>query len=409
MSGRHAAHLLPARGPARTMGLATLINTTGDGLLLAGGVIFFTSDIGLSARQVGFGLTAAGLVGLLVSVPIGKICDQHGARETLLVLLSFQAVLMGCYVLVRSFPGFILVASGGAVGVAGAAPARGALVAVLGRTTPGGRVVLRGYLRSMTNTGVAVGALGAGLVVALGSRPAYLAMVLTDAATYLVAALLISRLPPTKPTPAGRSERRWTALRDTSYLAVSAVSGVMSLQYDVLPVALPLWITLRTSAPHAVTGPLLFINAAMVATQQTRVARRISTIARASSAVRSAGVVFATACLVFAATRYAVAALAVIGLLIGVVVHTRGELLHAAGGFGLSFDLAAPSAQGQYQAVFGLGISGARALAPAVLSGLVVGMGIAGWAILAGIFMAAGLLVIPTARWSEKSRPSMPP
>jgi MFS family permease len=386
------------------MGLATLVNTSGDGLLLAGGVVFFTRSVGLSAGQVGTGLTAAGLIGLLVSVPVGHICDRYGPREVLLVLLALQTVVTGCYVAVHSFPAFVVVATLGALGVAGAAPARGALVAGLAEQTTGGRVMLRASLRSLTNTGIAVGALAAAPVLALDSRPAYLAMVCADAATYAVAGLLLARVPRVPPAPAPPAQHRWVALHDPSYLAVAAVSGLMSLQYDVLPLALPLWITMRTTAYRGLLGPLLFVNTAMVATLQTVAARRTDGVIPAALAVRRAGWVLAIACAVFAATSQVGAVPAAVGLFAGVVIHTCGELSHAAGGFGLSFGLAAPTAHGQYQAVFGLGISGARAIAPLVLSALVIGLGVPGWLILAGLFMLAGLLIAPTARWAQLRR-----
>ncbi|MFD6729924.1 MFS transporter, partial [Micromonospora aurantiaca] len=51
---------LPPPGPLRTLAYATLVNTVGAGLWLAGGALYLTRDVGLSATSVGAGLTVAG-------------------------------------------------------------------------------------------------------------------------------------------------------------------------------------------------------------------------------------------------------------------------------------------------------------------------------------------------------------
>ncbi|MGC4888659.1 hypothetical protein [Micromonospora sp. DT227] len=57
---------LPPPGPLRTLASATLANTVGTGPWLAGGALYLTRDVGLSASSVGAGLTVAGLAYLLV-------------------------------------------------------------------------------------------------------------------------------------------------------------------------------------------------------------------------------------------------------------------------------------------------------------------------------------------------------
>ena len=59
---------LPPPGPLRTLAYATLVNTVGAGLWLAGGALYLTRDGGLSATSVGAGLTVAGLVGLTATI-----------------------------------------------------------------------------------------------------------------------------------------------------------------------------------------------------------------------------------------------------------------------------------------------------------------------------------------------------
>jgi hypothetical protein len=69
--------LLPPPGPARMLAVATLVNRFGDGLFAVGGVLFFIRGLGLSAGEVALGLTAAEVVGLAASVPLGSLADRR--------------------------------------------------------------------------------------------------------------------------------------------------------------------------------------------------------------------------------------------------------------------------------------------------------------------------------------------
>src|SRR5262249_58689599 len=72
------ATLVPGQRVGRWLALAALIDSTGTGLFMTGSAIYFTRVVGLSAAQVGLGLSVAGLVGLLGSVPIGVLGDRFG-------------------------------------------------------------------------------------------------------------------------------------------------------------------------------------------------------------------------------------------------------------------------------------------------------------------------------------------
>ncbi|WP_240929573.1 hypothetical protein [Streptomyces coryli] len=78
-------------------------------------------------------------------------------------------------------------------------------------------------------------------------------------------------------------------------------------------------------------------------------------------------------------------------LLTGAMVHTVGELWHAAAGFEVSFALAPRHATGQYLGVFGLGAGLAEALGPALLISLCIGWGRPGWYVVGALFAVTGL------------------
>ncbi|WP_373283235.1 hypothetical protein [Streptomyces prunicolor] len=61
--------LVPPAGPQRTLALAQLTNSVGDGAYYVTSALYFTHVVGLAPARVGLGLTLAWAVGSLVGVP----------------------------------------------------------------------------------------------------------------------------------------------------------------------------------------------------------------------------------------------------------------------------------------------------------------------------------------------------
>ncbi|WP_433439430.1 hypothetical protein [Nonomuraea sp. CA-141351] len=259
----------------------------------------------------------------------------------------------------------------------------------------------RGYLRSVSNIGISLGTLPAGWAIQVGTRPAYLALILGTAATFLGAAAIAVLLPPTPPAPA-HSGPRWTALRDIPYVILTVLDGLMAVQFKVLTIAVPLWIVAATAAPHWLISATMLVNTAIVGLFQARTARGVDTPAAAGRAMRRAGTMFLLSCTVIAFSADVPRWMAATMLLAAVVVHTVGELWHAAGGFELSFALAPPHAIGQYQGLFGMGMSASEFLGPALVTTLCIEWGQFGWIALGGGLAVVGLLVPPAARAAER-------
>lgn len=137
--------------------LGNLANTIGSGIFLAGGAIFFIHSAGLSVSQLSVGLTVAGSVALLVSLPIGLLTDLVGPREVAIVMLGLRALATAGFVMVHSLPALILAGSVALSGDRGGQVAFAALIAGIGSEN---RVRLRSYMRAVTNFGVSVGACG---------------------------------------------------------------------------------------------------------------------------------------------------------------------------------------------------------------------------------------------------------
>ena len=400
---RSPTRLLPEPGPQRTLTLVSLVNTTGNGMFLTVGALYFTQVIGLSAGQVGLGLTIAAVVGLGVSTPMGHIADVRGPRGVYLGLTTALGVATLGYLVVGSFAGFLAVATLVTVLDRASGAARGAMVAAV--AVGDQRVRLRAYLRAVVNVGISLGGVAGGIALAIGTPAAYRAMIGLDSLTFLLAAFLSRPLPHIPPVPHTGDGPRLLALRDKPFLVVTGLNAVMALHYGLMDVALPLWIVGRTSAPTWVVGVLVLANTLTVVLFQVRVSRGIGTVREGARATTRSGFVLALACVVFAVSGYGGPWIAVGLLVLGALVQVAGELLQAAGSWAIGFGLAPDDAQGQYQGLYGTGFSLSAMLAPAFLVALVVTLGWPGWLILGVVFVVTGLLVPPAAAWALRVPP----
>jgi MFS family permease len=398
LRGRLAA-LLPADPTQRTWALATLANTAGNGMFFTVSAIYFTQSVGLSPAQVGLGLTVAGLCGLLAGVPAGHLGDVHGPRNLIVGLALVEAVGVAAYALVDSFAVFLVVACLVTTVDRASNAVRSGMIAALG--APGERVKLRAYLRAVTNVGITIGAPVGGLALAVDTRAAYVTGILLNSATFVVAALLVLRIPPVPPRPHTGDGPRLAVLRDRPFVQVAVVHAFLALHFALLDVALPLWIVRRTEAPQWLVAVLLLVNTLTVVAFQVRASRGVETVRQGALALRRAGFVLALACVVFALSGSVPAAAAVGLLLVATLVHVTGELLQSAGGWAVSFGLAPDDRQGQYQGLFSTGFAATSMLAPAVLTALCITWGWPGWLVVGAVFALAGSALVPLVRRAE--------
>ncbi|MBQ1042327.1 MFS transporter [Micromonospora sp. C72] len=398
--------LLPEPGPSRTLALSTLVNTVGRGTWLTASALFLTRSVGLTVTQVGVALTLTALVSLVASTPMGYLADRLGPRGLQMAALLASAGCTAALVAVRSFTGFLAVGVLMALADAGTRGARGALIA--GAVPPDQRVRTRAYLRAVTNVGISVGTVLAGFALAADTRGAYVTLILLDAATYVLAAAVLLRLPPVPPVPAPAHGPRLIALRDRPFLAFTVLDGLMSMHFSLINIALPLWIAGHTTAPNWLISVCLLVNTVVVILFQVRASRGTEDLTGAGRASRRAGVLLAVACALFAAGGGVPLAVAVPLLLAGALVHVVGELWHAAAGWGISFGLAPAHAHGQYQGAYGMGMQLGSMVAPVVVTTLAIGWGVPGWLVLGGVFLLLGALVPPVVRWAARTRPPAP-
>jgi len=392
----------PPNRAIRTMALATLVNTAGSGMYLVVAVLYFTRIVGLSPYEVGLGLTIAGLFGLLSGVPLGHLGDRIGARELIIWLLVGAAIAAAAAALATNLWQFAVVSSLLAVLDRGSAAVRAGLIAstVFGAE----RVRVRAYLRSLTNVGITLGAAVAAIALQIDTREAYVAVIMVNAATYGLTAVILRRYPHIPPTPVGQRAPGWQVFRDRPYVLVTLLMAAMAVQYSILDVGVPLWVTRETTAPRWIVSVIFIINTLVVVLFQVSVSRHVETVPRAARAMSASGFIFLAACGLFAAAHGQPVEWAVVLLIAAALIHVAGELVQAAAQFCLSMELAPDHAQGQYQGMASTGYSLYTMIGPTVITLLPIGLGVPGWWLLGGGFVVLGLAMLPATAWALRTR-----
>ncbi len=390
----------------RTLTKSTFTNSIGNGLYYTVEVIFFTRSVGLAVHLVALGLGVAAMCGLAVSIPAGHLCDRRDPRLVSAAATVGDGIAMGLGALVHSFMPFLLLCVFAGIMAGTSSPARSV---ILGRFGQGeDRVRVRAYQRAVTNFGMSIGIALSGVGLALDTRAAYLVMVLGNAATFVVAAGYILRLPPLPPQalPAsGRREPATVVLRDRRYLTAAVLNGLFEMHFIVQAVALPLWVIGHTAAPHWWVSVLLLINTAMVITLQVRLSRGTGSVPHAARTYRRAGLYLGVACVLYALTSGIGAIVACVVLVVAIASHTIGELLGSAASWGVGYGMAREDLMGQYQGAFALGRRLSRVIGPSLVTILAISEGRTGWLVLAAIFVVTGAAFTPLASSYARSSP----
>ncbi|MFF2745964.1 MFS transporter [Kitasatospora sp. NPDC058048] len=398
---RKWARVIPAKGPQRVLATSQLINNLGNGMFITGQALFFTRSVGLPVGQVATGLGISAFIGLLVGIPVGRLADRYGSREAYAATMTIEGVAAVSLVFVHTFWSFLALVCITQMAQTGSLAARSPMLRALGGEKP---AEFRAYLRTLTNIAFPLGAAVAMAAIQVGTRSAYLTLILGNALSYFVCALLMTRIPHVPPKPAPPQTSRWIALRDKPFLAVTLHEGLLATQLGVLTFALPLWIVSRTEAPRWTIGLGLLVNTVLCVAFQIRFSKGVDSPGAAGRVLRRAGFAYLVAAFLLALMAGVPGWAAVLLLIPGAAIHTIGEMWQSSAGFELSFGLAPEHAQGQYSAVYNMGFGFANAVAPPVLALLCITWGRPGWFVLGALFGLLGLAGPPLVAWAERTR-----
>ncbi|MEU7588668.1 MFS transporter [Micromonospora sp. NPDC049230] len=406
---RLALGWLPEGTPVRRMLVVSFIDSLGTGMFLTGSALFFTREIGLTAAQVGLGLSLAAVTGFLCSVPVGRLSDRFGALPVLVALQFWRATWFFAYPFVDGLPWFLVVCCLAGAGEWAAGPVVQSLLGSL--VAPAERVRTMSAVMLVRNIGFVLGAASATLAIALGGGDVYRALVLLDAVSFLVSGVLLLRLRGL--SAAGRSrtaeqDQEQTELRSRPslrYLLLALLNGVLYLHAVVLSVGLPLWITLRTDAPVELVGAVVVLNTVLAISLQMRLSRGVDGLRPAAARQVRAGLVLAVCCGLVSLSGSTVPAVAAALILTATVALTVGEIYQSVGAWGVSYEYAPDASRGYHLSLYSLGSTGAMIVGPALLTSVVLPAGVLGWLGLGAVLAVAGALVPVVVRFPRPPAP----
>ncbi len=407
---------LPARvarlaGPTplvRRLSSQSVLSAFGDGVFLTGSAVFFTQIVGLSAAQVGLGLTVAGVVTFGLAVPLGKLSDRYGAKRVWAACSAMEAALYLVWLAVGGMATFIAMMIALELVSTTSRAARNAYrFDVFPREE---RVSSSAYFRAARNVGYTLGALLAGVALATNDDGVIRLVPVVTAGLLLLNATLVSRLPRTTVHAEHESalealvdhEGRESALRNRGYLLMSVCGGVLATHQVLLNVVIPLWLVEETDAPRVLLAWLFGTNTVMAVALQVAAARGVVSVADSLRAQRRGAFFFVLSCGIVLVTHDTVGWVTIALVWVGHVTVTGAELFSSAGEWGLQAELSDPARRGEYQGVSQLGFTLGSVWAPAAYTFLAMEWGAQGWLVIAAIVLVAAVVIHPATRSAER-------
>lgn len=348
----------------RRFGAAVAIDALGSGLFIPVSLLYFIATTPLSTVRVGLALTVASLLSIPFAPPIGSLVDRFGAKPVLLAANVLQAVGFAGYTLAGTFSGVLVCAWIVGLGRACFLGSYGVTVTALSEV--GGRELAFGRLYAIRNLGYAAGGLLAGLAISIGNHTVYTSIVAANAASYVGAFALMSKVPNTHRASGAQSEGAWrTALSDRPYRLVIAAQFCLTASAFALNFVFPVYLIRQLGLPGWIAGAVFTFNSLLVGFAQRRAVRAVT--GRVRARVLAAGyVAFGIGYLIMLSALHRPAAVADVVVVAGTLVYTVGELLASPITATLTVEAAPEHMRGRYLSLNQLALSLATALSPAV-------------------------------------------
>ncbi len=357
----------PDVGPHRRFVGALAIDAVGSGIWMPLSLLYFLHQTSLSLVQLGAAMTIANLVVMPVVPVIGSLVDRFGPK------VMMQAGNAGAAVAFLLYPFAHSIAAIAAL-VFAAAATRFAFWGALGPmvtqiTEKGERELWFGFLQAMRNAGYGVGGVLAAVALTVGSDVAFQSVVLLNAASYVLAFLLMlgvagGRAVAADETREGGSNRGWwVAFADRGYRWLIVVIFFYALAETTLNVAMPVYFVDTLDLPGWVPGTVFVINTVMIGVGQGLVVRAMT--GKARRRVLQAAIVFTSVSFVmlYAADALSVAS-GVLVVLLGAVVYTLGEMTAGPVVAALSAEAPPPDQRGRFMAATQLAWGASGAVGP---------------------------------------------
>jgi MFS family permease len=398
-------HARPPSPLAGRLSVQSLLFALGDGTFMTGSAVFFTQIVGLSAAQVGLGLTIAGIASFLVALPMGKLVDRFGPKKMWAVSAAGQCGMFVFWPFITDFRGYVLMAIGmEVIGVLGNVAFHAYTIDVLPADE---RVRSRAYMYSALNLGFTLGAMAGGIALAFESDRVLHAVPWFTSAVFLVNAIFVTRLPKASHDERTPEERKVEIpgpgpMRNLGWLLTTFLTGVFWTNQVLLHLVIPLWLVQETDAPHVLLAFLFGTNTVMCIFLPLAAARGVHDVSTALRAVRVSSTFFVISCVITLLTHDTVGWVTIALVWLGHVTVTGAELYLSAASWAFEAELMDPRRRGAYQGAAGLTSTLGKVWAPAVFTFLAMNWGAAGWLLIAGTIVIATVAIHPATRLARR-------
>ena len=400
--------LIPPTPLSRRLSLQSLLFATAEGTFLTGSAVFFTQVVGLSAAQVGLGLTIAGVVSFLVAYPAGRVVDVLGPKRMWSAGALLAALMFGLWPFMTGFSAYLLMVVVFEIIENAAGAGRNAYI--LDVMPEQERVRTQAYMYSALNVGFTLGAIIGGIALAFDNLTVLRWMPLVTLAIGLLNAFWIARLPrASHDERAAKRDRKVKAapipgkgpLHNFGWMGVSFCSGTMWTNQVLLNVVIPLWLVEATDSPHWLLAWLFGTNTVMCIFLPAYTTRGIHTLQDALKAVRISGAFFVLSCLITMVTHSTAGLLTVALVWLGHVTVTGAELAFSASSWAFQAELMDPRRRGEYGGVQEVFSTLGGRWAPAAYTFLALSWHGPGWLVIAAIVVLATAGMHPAVRAAE--------
>ncbi|GHE61839.1 MFS transporter [Streptomyces spiralis] len=399
----HAVRLPRARdGAAWAIPVALAVDAIGTGLYLPLSMVYFLSVTDLSEAGVGLLLTAATACSLPLPLLVGRIADRIVPRPVVIAGQLIQAAGFFLYLTVAGPISLFLAALFEAVGLRTYWSSVFTLIAEQADDSAQDQWFARAGMIRAAGTGI--GTVLAGLLLATASQHAYRGMVLTDAISFIAAAVTVTLFVRGAHRPAdgharGSRDGVRQLLRDRPYLGLIGVNVLFNICTVFLAVATPVYVIRALHAPGWTVGALLTLTTAVVATCTAEVTRRARRRASRGGAMALGGRLWAAWC---AAAALAVllprGPLLILYLAPAMLLWAAAEMVHGPASTALGSEAAPAGLRGTYMGAFQYSFATADMVTPGLFGVLYGVHHVLPWAVVGCLALTASALIRPLER-----------
>jgi MFS family permease len=397
----------PDVGPHRRFVSALAIDAVGSGIWMPLSILYFLHQTSLGLVQVGLAMTIANTVVIPVVPALGSLVDRVGPKRVMQAGNAGAALAFALYPFAHAMWSVTLLVLCATATRSAFWGALGPMVTQITRT--GEREIWFGFLQAMRNAGYGVGGVLAAVALTVGTGAAFQSVVLANAASYVVAFVLMLRV-----AGGGRlaghdvaHERGgwWVAFADRGYRTLIAVIFCYALAETTLNVTMPVYFVDTLDLPGWVPGTVFVINTVMIGVGQGLVVRSMTGVVRRR--VLHTAITFSAVSFVLMYAAHSLSVATGVGVvLVAAFVYTLGEMTAGPVVAALSAETPPPEQRGRYMAATQLGWSASGAVAPLLWSALLHRGPLPAWGgpIVLCLVWAA-LVEVLAARMPQVSRP----